>query len=318
MNKIMIKIEKNGGVMKNFKIKVKRDKTQEKTAWFMSFPALAVLTAFFVLPFILAIFYSFTNKPLLAGKNFDLQFVGLKNYHTLFTDKLFYQSLWNNIKFAAIVVPVQGSLALLLAVLVNKKSKIINMFRVIYFTPVVVTMVVVSIIWALLLAPGSEGLINAFLERITFGLFEPRAWLQDKNTALIAIVIFSVWQGVGFQMIIFLGGLQSIPGTLYEAAEIDGANKIQQFFNITVPMLKNTIIFTVISMTIFSFKLFTQVFVLTNGGPQGSTTAVVYMLYKEGFVNKKVGYSSAIAVVFFLIVLGISLLQKHLISKQEA
>lgn len=304
--------------MRNFRIKVKSDRSQSKTAWFMSFPALAVLTTFFVLPFILAIFYSFTNKPLLAGKNFDLRFVGLKNYYTLFTDKLFYQSLWNNIKFAAIIVPVQGSLALLLAVLVNKKSKIINMFRVIYFTPVVVTMVVVSIIWALLLAPGSEGLINAFLERITFGLFEPRAWLQDKNTALIAIVIFSVWQGVGFQMIIFLGGLQSIPGTLYEAAEIDGANKIQQFFNITVPMLKNTIIFTVISMTIFSFKLFTQVFVLTNGGPQGSTTAVVYMLYKEGFVNRKVGYSSAIAVVFFLIVLSISLLQKHLISKQEA
>jgi ABC-type sugar transport system permease subunit len=288
---------------------------QVRSAWVMSAPALIILFLFLVIPFLLAFMYSFTNRMLLMNPNNSVKFIGLTNYIRLFHDEEFYKALTNNLTFAAVVVPIQTVLALLMAVLINSKLKGINLFRTVFFSPVVITMVVVSIVWALILIPTPDGYLNSVLSTITFGLFKPSQWLHSENSSMLSIIILSIWQGVGFQMVIFLAGLQYIPKELYEAAEVDGANTVQKFFKITIPQLKNTTIFVIISTTIFAFKLFTQVMVLTEGGPKSSTTTMVYMLYREGFTKKKVGYASAIAVVFFIIVLTISMLQNKFIRE---
>ena len=150
-----------------------------------------------------------------------------------------------------------------------------------------ITMIVVSIVWALLFNP-SQGFINKALSIISFGKIQPLQWLYDTQYALPAIMILSIWQGVGFQMIIILAGLQGISPNLYEASDIDGANSVQKFFRITIPSLKNTLIFCFLSTTILAFKLFTQVWVLTQGGPENSTITSVAMIYKEGFAQMKV------------------------------
>lgn len=308
----------NSGGIEPVKAKPARsDKTQEITAWLMSAPALVIILVFMVTPFFMAIFFSFTNRMLVMPPNSTLKFIGLENYSRLFSGQDFLYALRNTATFAVVVVPVQTSLALLLALLINTKLPFTYFFRTVYFSPVAITMVVVSIIWSLLLMPGMEGFINSFLSTATFGLFQPKAWLFDKNTALYAIMMLSIWQGAGFQMVIFLAGLQYIPGELYEASEIDGASALRQFYNITLPLLRNSIVFVIITTTIFAFKLFGQVFVLTQGGPQNSTLTLVYLLYYEGFTKMKIGYASAIGVVFFIIVLGVSIIQMKLTSMNK-
>jgi multiple sugar transport system permease protein len=192
-----------------------------------------------------------------------------------------------------------------------------NVFRTIYFSPVVTTMVVVSTIWFFLYNPG-EGLINAFIQTISFGRLGPYSWLQDTKLVFPAIMLMSIWQGVGFQMVIYLAGLQEIPTSMYEAAQVDGANKIQQFFNVTLPQLRNTTIFVVLATTILAFKLFTQVEVMTKGGPQNASMTTIVHAVHQGWGNLKVGYASAITVVFFLIVLGVSLLQRYFLREERA
>jgi multiple sugar transport system permease protein len=200
---------------------------------------------------------------------------------------------------------------------VNRKLRFVNFFRTVYFSPVVTMMVVVAIVWTFLYNPGA-GLINQFLNTISFGLLGPYDWLKDTKLAFPSIMLVSIWQGVGFQMVIFLAGLQDIPSELYEAAQVDGASAWQQFWNVTLPQLRNTTIFVVIATTILSFKLFTQVWVMTQGGPQEATMTTMIMLYREGFRQLKVGYASAIAIVFFLIVLGVSLLQRVFLQEERA
>lgn len=258
---------------------------QEKTAWLMSAPAVTILVVFLLLPFVAAFFFSFTNRMLLMNPGTSLKFVGLRNYIRLFTDPEFYNALKNNVVFALFVVPIQTGLALLLAMLVNGKLKGIQIFRTIFFSPVVISMIVVTVVWALLFTPTPDGYLNILLSKMSFGLIGPLEWHHSASTSMLAIAILSIWQGVGFQMVVFLAGIQYIPGELYEAADIDGANTLQKFFYVTIPQLKNTMIFVVLTTTIFAFKLFTQVMVLTEGGPQGSTTTLVYMLYREGFTK---------------------------------
>lgn len=286
------------------------------TGVMMSIPALILLVAFIFVPFIMSFVNSFTNQRLISNPNVPLTFVGLSNYAKLFVSDTFYQAIINNIRFVAIVVPVQVILALLLAVLLNMKLKGIRFFRTIYFSPIVITMVVVSIVWALLFNPAN-GFINKVLHVVSFGHIQPLQWLYDTKQALPAIMILSIWQGVGFQMIILLAGLQGISQDLYEASDIDGANTFQKFFRITIPSLRNTLIFCFLSTTILAFKLFTQVWVLTQGGPEDSTLTSVAMIYKEGFAQMKVGYASALSVVFFIMVLVISIIQRKVISRGE-
>ncbi|MGY5709178.1 carbohydrate ABC transporter permease [Vibrio cincinnatiensis] len=232
-------------------------------------------------------------------------------------DPTFYKSLWNTLLFALMVVPLQGGTALGLALLVNKGLKGTNIFRTVYFAPVVTSMVVVSIVWTFLYHKDS-GLINEYLRILSFGAIGPIDWLGDKNWAMPSVVIMSSWQGAGVQMLIFLAGLQGIPKDLYEAASIDGANAWQKFRYITLPGLKNTMVFIVISTTIAAFGLFTQVDVMTNGGPQGSTTTVMYHLVQKGFREMDTAYGSTISVIYFIIILAIAMFQKRLFDKKDA
>ena len=301
-------LKKNGGSLQ---------KRETFAAWSFCAPPLFFLLLFLVTPFIIAFVISFTDQRLIPNPNLPTQFIALRNFLRLFNSPSFHQALFNNFIFVVVVVPLQTFLALLLAVLVNQKLRFINLFRTIYFSPVVTTMVVVSIIWYFLYNPG-EGLINQMISFISFGKLGPYNWLNDTALALPAIMILSVWQGVGFQMVIYLAGLQGIPDELYEAGRVDGANSWQQFWQITIPQLRNTTIFVIISTTILAFKLFTQVWVMTKGGPQGATKTIIVLLYEEGFKMLRVGSASAIGVLFFLIVLAVSLIQRIYLKEERA
>ncbi|MDK2981093.1 MAG: multiple sugar transport system permease protein [Chloroflexota bacterium] len=289
---------------------------ESRTAWLFSAPAIILLVLFLVVPFIWAIWLSFTNQRLIPNPNLPTEFVGLRNFLRLFQDATFKRGLLNNFYFIAVVVPLQTSLALALAMLINQPLKGMNIFRTIYFGPVVTAMTVVSIVWTLLYNPG-EGLINAFLQAISFGKLGPYNWLLDTKLVFPAIMLLSIWQGVGFQMVIYLAGLQEIPHPLYEAAQVDGANGWQQFIHITLPQLRNTTIFVVLSTTIMAFKLFDQVQVMTNGGPQNASMTTMVYVVEMGWGQLKVGYASAISIVFFLIVMCVTLIQRYLTREKK-
>ena len=241
--------------------------------------------------------------------------IGSKRYVILAGDPSFFRSLKNNIFFSLVVIPLQTSIGLLLALLVNQNLKGRNFFRTMFFAPVVTSMVVVSIVWRFLY-DVNNGMINVFLQNISFGLFKPINWLGDPSTAMLAIIIMSVWQGAGMQMMLFLAGLQGIPESLYEAASIDGANAWNKFWHVTLPGLRNTTIFIIVTITIAAFQLFTQVFVMTNGGPNDATTTVTFMMVRVGWREQNIAYASAIAVTFFLIILAINLIQRRVLREE--
>jgi multiple sugar transport system permease protein len=270
-------------------------------AWAFTAPALILLLIFLVIPFFIAIYYSLTNARLVSGP-LHTNFVGLVNYMQMLGDESLHQALLNNSVFGIVMVPVQTSLALLLAVLVNQKMRGMAVFRTIYFSPIVAPLVVVAVVWSFLYNPG-QGLINEFINAISFGHLGPYNWLSNPELALPAIMLLSIWQGVGFQMVVYLAAMQGIPESLYEASRVDGAGRWHQFWHITLPQLRNTIIFVLIATTILSFKLYTQVEVMTQGGPENATATVVWYIVHQSIHNVRVGYASAVAVVFFLILL---------------
>ena len=226
------------------------------------------------------------------------------------TDVVFWKSLRNTLMFVLVVAPVQGGLALCLALLINQRLRAINIYRAIYFMPVVVSIVVVSLLWRFLYA--EEGLLNSILSTFSFGLFEGRDWLGDPDTALGAIKAMSIWQAVGFHMVIWLSGLQTISPTLYEASSIEGASKWQTFRYVTWPGLRNTAVLVLIVITMQAFALFAQIDVMTNGGPLDSTTTVVFQAVERGYGKQDISGGAAISVILFLIVLTISLIQRYL------
>lgn len=271
------------------------------TAWAFAAPALLLLLIFLLIPFFIAIYYSLTNARLVSGP-LHTKFVGLSNYIQMLGDASLHQALLNNSVFGIVMVPVQTSVALFLAILVNQKLRGMAVFRTIYFSPIVTPLVVVAVVWSFLYNPG-QGLINEFINAISFGHLGPFHWLTNPALALPAIMLLSIWQGVGFQMVVYLAGMQAIPESLYEAARVDGAGRVHQFWHITLPQLRNIIIFVLIATTILSFKIYTQVEVMTRGGPENSTATVVWYIVNQSIHNVRVGYPSAIAVIFFLILL---------------
>lgn len=284
-------------------------------AWVFSTPAIILLVVFLVIPFIMAIGLAFTDQRLIPNPNLPTQIVALRNFVRMFQDEAFLRGLLNNFYFVIVVVPVQTSLALFLAILINQKIKGVNFFRTIYFAPVVTSMVVVAIVWTFLY--NQNGLINSFLQSVSFGTLGPYDWLRNTRLVFPAIMVLSIWQGAGFQMVIYLAGLQEIPADLYEAAEVDGANKIQQFLYVTLPQLRNTTIFVVVATTILAFKLFDQVKVMTDGGPQNASMTTMVYIIDQGWGQLKVGYASAVSVVFFIIVLFVSLLQRRFLREER-
>jgi multiple sugar transport system permease protein len=226
-------------------------------------------------------------------------------------DAVFVRSLVNTIVFTLVIVPVQGGLALLLALLINSRMRGVNLFRTIYFIPVVMSLVVISLLWRFIYSPQG-GLLNGIIGTVTLGAVRPVDWLGDTALALPAVMLMSMWQAVGFQMVIWLAGLQLIPTHLYEAAALDGAGRTAQFKHVTWPGLRNTAIFVFITITIAAFGLFTQIDVMTRGGPLDSTSTVIFQAVEQGFRKQDLAYGSAISVVFFVLVLVVALVQRRL------
>lgn len=229
----------------------------------------------------------------------------------LAADVVFMKALVNTLTFVAVVAPTQAGIALLLALLINQRLRGINVFRTIYFMPVVVSIVVVSLLWRFIY-DGNNGLLNNLMEAATFGAWVSRDWLGDPSTALGSIMAMSIWQAVGFHMVIWLAGLQTISPTLYEAAEIEGASKWQTFRYVTWPGLRNTAVLVLLVITMQCFALFAQVDVMTKGGPLDSTQVLVFQAVERGYGRQDISGGSTISVVLFLMVLTISLIQRWL------
>lgn len=285
------------------------------SAWGIMAPALLLVLVFIVAPFVLAVGLSFTDQRLVPNPKVATRFVGLLNYLRIFGDKSFLQAFLNTAVFAVVVTPLQSGLALVMAMLVNARLPARNLLRGVYFLPTVMPMVVVSIAWASLYR--LDGFFNQVVSAVSFGQLRPVDWLQNESTALLSIIVLSAWQGFGFQMVIYLAGLQSINPELYEAARVEGAGRWGEFRHVTMPGLRNTHIFVIVTTTIAAFKLFTQVQMLTKGGPRDATNTVTRYLYEIGFSRGRVGQAAAVAVVFFLVVLLVSLAQRLFLKEER-
>jgi multiple sugar transport system permease protein len=281
-------------------------------AWALATPALLGLILFIAVPFGLALALAFTNARL--GSPLPTQWLGLEQFSRIFSDQSFLRALLNNALFTVVVVPLQTVLALLLALLLNNQFRGTVLFRTIFFMPVVFPFALLSVVWILIYAPGPNGLMNVFLELVTFGQWQYRDFLHDEAWALPAIMVMSIWQGVGFQMVIILAGLQSIPGELYDAARVDGARPWRQFLHVTLPQLRNTLIFVMLVTTILAFRLFDQVQIMTQGGPNDATTTVMFEAVRAAFERQQIGRAAAMTVVFFVAVLAITVAQRRLVK----
>ena len=231
-------------------------------------------------------------------------------------DVIFMKALRNTLFFVIVVAPVQAGFALFLALLINMPLRGINVYRTVYFMPVVISMVVVAVLWRFIY-DGQNGLLNTLLGMFSFGAFKPVDWLGQTSTALPAIMAMSVWQGVGFHMVIWLSGLQTIPESLYEAARIEGATRWQTFRYVTWPGLRNTALLVMVVITMQAFTLYPQVQVMTRGGPLDSTQSLVFQMVIRGYEKQDIAGGSAISVFLFLLVLSISLIQRYLARERD-
>ena len=235
-----------------------------------------------------------------------MKFTGIQNYLRLFADSKFQNAYWNTLVYALGYVPLTLVLSLLLAIVLNAKIRGRNFFRTLSFFPYVASIVAVASVWNMLFNP-SMGPVNMFLSAL--GIENLPRWSADKNWAMITVILFSVWRSIGYYMIIFLAGLQGINADLYEAASLDGAGKWKQFLNVTLPQLKPTTFFVVVMLTIGSFKVYDQIFLITQGGPGDRTMVLVYYIYNQAFKYSDYGYASTVSIVLFLTVLAVTLIQ---------
>jgi multiple sugar transport system permease protein len=285
--------------------------TEANTAvWFFLAPALFLITVFFFIPVAASLLLSVTDFDLYGIASVsNTRFIGLRNYSRLFQTPDFWAALRNTFYFAFVGGPLTIAVSLGAAMLLSSKLvRFKSFFRTIYFTPFVTTLVAVAIVWRYLYHTR-YGLFNYGLARIGIG---PIDWLGDPHWAMPAIILMAVWKSFGYNMLIFIAGLQSIPTELYDAAEIDGAGAVRRFFNITLPMLAPTLIFVSVITMIGYFQLFAEPYVMTQGGPLRSTTSVVLLMYEEGFRWWRMGYAAAIAFVLFIVILLATLVQFRL------
>lgn len=287
--------------------------------WTMFAPAGVGLLLFVVVPFVLAAWLSLHNVRLDSPN--PPTFFGLEQYRRVLVDPdfrgAFYRALLNNLTFTVLVVPLQTGLALGLALLLNRALRGMAFFRTFFFMPVVFPMALVAVVWKVIYSRDDLGMLNAFLDAVTFGHFSPQDWLGDPRTALLAIVVMSIWQGAGLQMVIILAGLQGVDRSLYEAASLDRANAFRQFQHVTLPGLRNTLVFVVMTTTILAFRVFDQIYIMTQGGPQESTTTVMYQAVTTAFGANNVGRASAITVLFFVLVLLVTVVQRRLLREER-
>ena len=268
-------------------------------------PALVGFIAFIIIPFVSSLILSFTEWNFVSGLS-GIKFIGFNNFKDLFSDPWFRSSFSNNVVFAITVVPISLILGLIIAAVIQKYVYASSLIKIMIFMPYISSVVAIAIVWMVMLQP-SYGPVNQFL--VSIGITNPPKWLADINWALPTLIIISIWQGLGYYVVIYIGGLNSIPKDVYESAEIDGATFWDKFFRISVPLVSPTTFFLAITGIISSFKVFDLISVLTNGGPGTSTTVIAYYMYKTAFEYHKMGAASAMAAVVFVIIFIITILQ---------
>ena len=280
--------------------------------WAFGFLALALVgfLGLNIVPIVASLFLSFTNWDALGAPSM----VGFSNFIKLTQDPIFFRALWNTIYFTAISVPGGMIISLALAMLLNRTLSGMSFFRTMFMLPVISSTVATALLWGLMLDPYI-GLLNYILQAVHL---PTSGWLTDVNMAMPAIIVISMWKGLGYNMVLFLAGLQGIPQELFEAARIDGANRWKEFFNITVPLLSPTTFFVLVISLISSFQVFDQTYVLTKGGPQNATITLVYYVYQTGFQQLRMGYASAISFVLFIVSLLFVALQFRLFRERAA
>lgn len=273
------------------------------TPYLFLFPALIILGLTVIWPALQAFYLSFTRYE------YDItqapEWVGLANFQRLMTDKIFWQTLRNTIIYLVGVVPILVILPLGLAILVNQKLRGISWFRAAYYTPVIISMVVAGLAWKWLYA--ENGLFNQMLNLIGFS--EGIPWLTSPNWVLFSVMVVTIWKGLGYYMVIYLAGLQSIPNDLYEAAAIDGSDGLKKHWDITVPLMKPYLFLVAVISAISATKVFEEVYIMTQGGPRNSSKTVVYYLYDQAFRNLEISYACTIGLVLFLIIFSLSILR---------
>lgn len=298
-------------IVKTQKRRLNLKRREALTGWLFVSPALIGFGIFTFGSMLYSLYLSMTDYNLLSAPNW----IGFANYIRAFAeDQYFYPFFGNTLYFVVALVPVVLVISLLLAILINKKAgPLTKGYRVALFLPSITSTVAVSMVWLWIFNPDM-GILNNFLTAIGFN--NPPLWLGDPAWSKPALVIMRVWQMCGYYMLMFLAGLQTIPESLYEAAEVDGASVWQKFIRITVPMLSNTTFVVAILLVIEAFNMFESVFIMTQGGPLGSTSTIMYYIYEQGFINYNMGYASALAWIFFAIVMVITLIQYKFRNEQ--
>ncbi|EOC5014972.1 carbohydrate ABC transporter permease [Campylobacter jejuni] len=273
-------------------------------------PAVLLMLLFLILPIIWVIILSFSDYQLGNG---DFHFVGLINYKALLKDPVFFTSVKNTLIYALIVLPLSVLGGLALALLIESKNSAKSFYRAVFFLPVMATLIAMSMVWEYILHPDI-GFFNKVL-----ALFGVNAinWLSNKDTVLYTLAGIGVWQQLGYNMILFTAGLMSIPTSVYEAAKLDGLNKTQILFKITLPLLLPILFFVLIISSIKAFQVFDTVQVLTNGGPNHSSEVLLFTIYQEAFMFFRTNYASAISVIFLLFILILTLLKIKFLDKKD-
>jgi multiple sugar transport system permease protein len=280
--------------------------------WTFLAPWLITLGLFWLYPLLYSFYLSFTKYSTLGNR---ATWIGLANYERLLNDPVFWKALINTVIFVVGTIPFTTIFALLLAVLLNKNIAWKSVYRASYFIPSVTSIVVLSLVFTNLYA--HDGYINSLL-KMTGMPYPANGWLAGTGTALAAIMAMDVWIAIGYYVVLFLAALQTIPKDLYEAADLDGASSWKQFTKITLPGIRPMLLFVIVINTIRSFQVFTEVYVMTKGGPLNSTTTLVYQIYENAFVQSDMmGYASAIAYVTFLLILSVSLVQFKLLGREK-
>ena len=282
------------------------------TPYYFLLPALLILGLTVFYPALQAFYLSFTRYE------YDLtqppQWVGLANFRRLGTDPIFWQTLWNTVLYLIGVVPILVVTPLVLAILVNQQLRGMHWFRAAYYTPVVISMVVAGIAWKWLYA--QNGLLNSLLKQLgiaTSGI----PWLTSPKFAIFSVMAVTVWKGLGYYMVIYLAGLQSIPAELYEAAAIDGSDGWRKHWDITVPLMRPYLVLVAVISAISATKVFEEIYIMTQGGPRNSSKTIVYYLYEQGFRNLEMSYACTIGLVLFLGILILSILNLKLSELQS-
>ena len=279
-------------------------------AYLFIFPILLVFGVFRIYPSLQTLLYSFFDINLIAR---TLKPVGLRNFFLLAHDATFLRAISNTVIFTLYIVVVSTAIGLVLASMFTSRMRGSSVFKAVYFAPFITSTVAAAVVWTFLYNPRF-GLFNAILQLV--GL-PTRGWISSSKDALTSIIIFSIWKTVGYNMVIFIAGLQNIPDSFHEAAIIDGAGGIRRFFTISIPLVAPTTVFVVMYNTILALKVFDQVFVLTAGGPAESTTVVVLQIYKQAFENYRFGYASSMAFVLFVIIIMATVAQYRLSRRWE-